>query len=80
LNLVLLKGIVVTGFENRTIMDHLPDVAPAHRAEVLQMLLDGKIHPHISSSYPLDDVVSALRELADRRAIGKVVVEIGTES
>jgi NADPH2:quinone reductase len=80
LNLVLLKGIVLTGFENRTIMDHLPDVAPVHRAEVLQLLLEGSIHPHIGARYPLDDVVSALRELADRRAIGKVVVDVGRES
>jgi NADPH2:quinone reductase len=80
LNLVLLKGIVLTGFENRTIMDHLPDVAPMHRAEVLQMLLDGAISPHISSTYELDDVVSALRELADRRAIGKVVVRVGSDT
>jgi NADPH2:quinone reductase len=36
LNLVRLKGIRVIGFENRTILDHLPDVAPAHRAEVLK--------------------------------------------
>jgi NADPH2:quinone reductase len=77
---VLLKGIVLTGFENRTIMDHLPEVAPVHRAEVLQLLLEGSIHPHIGGRYPLDDVVLALRELADRRAIGKVVVDVGRQS
>jgi NADPH2:quinone reductase len=76
LNLVLLKGVWLTGFENRTILDHLPDVAAVHRAEVLQMLLDGRIHPHIGGSHPLVDVVEALRELAERRAIGKVVVDI----
>ena len=27
------------GFENRTIMDHLPDVVARHLSEVLQMLL-----------------------------------------
>jgi NADPH2:quinone reductase len=80
LNLVLLKGIVLTGFENRTIMDHLPDVAPAHRAEVLQLLLDGAVRPHISARYALDDVVPALCELAERRAIGKVVVDISHEA
>jgi hypothetical protein len=29
----------VIGFENRTIMDHLPDVVARHLSEVLQMLL-----------------------------------------
>lgn len=77
LNLVLLKGISVMGFENRTILDHLPEVAAAHRAEVLQLLLDGRVHPHIGSVYPLADISSALTELADRKAVGKVVVRIG---
>ncbi|MCA4759076.1 hypothetical protein KXD96_27060 [Mycobacterium sp. SMC-2] len=39
LNLILLKGIRVIGFENRTIMDHLPDVVARDLSEVLQMLL-----------------------------------------
>ncbi len=78
LNLVLLKGVTVTGFENRTILDHLPDVAPIHRAEVLQLLVAGKVHPHIGAVYPLDQVRRALREVADRRAIGKVVVDVAT--
>jgi NADPH2:quinone reductase len=76
LNLPLLKGIWIFGFENRTILDHLPEVAAAHRAEVLQMLVEGRVLPWISSVHPLDDVVGALRELADRRAVGKVVVHV----
>lgn len=77
LNLVLLKGICLMGFENRTILDHLPDIAPAHRAEVLQLLLDGRVQPHIGRVYPMADITSALTELANRTAVGKVVVTIG---
>jgi NADPH2:quinone reductase len=77
LNLVLLKGISVMGFENRTILDHLPELAAAHRAEVLQLLLDGRVCPHIGSAYPLGEVVAALNELAERRAVGKVLVGVG---
>lgn len=77
LNLVLLKGICVMGFENRTILDHLPDVAATHRAEVLQLLLDGRVRPHVGTIYPLADVTSALSDLANRTAVGKVVVSIG---
>jgi NADPH2:quinone reductase len=76
LNLVLLKGVRLLGFENRTILDHLPDAAAAHRAEVLQLFLDGKVSPHVGSVYPLSETVAALRELAERRAVGKVVVSI----
>lgn len=77
LNLVLLKGISVMGFENRTILDHLPDIAPAHRAEVLQLFLDGRVRPHIGAVYPLGEITSALTELAQRTAVGKVIVSIG---
>jgi NADPH2:quinone reductase len=76
LNLVLLKGIRVMGFENRTILDHLPDVAAAHRAEVVQLFLDGAVRPYVGAVYPLAEVGSALSELAERRAVGKVVVSI----
>jgi NADPH2:quinone reductase len=80
LNLVLLKGVVLTGFENRTIMDHRPDVAPQHRAELLQLLLDGRVHPYVSSVHPLADVAAAIDEVAGRRAIGKVVVDVRPRS
>jgi NADPH:quinone reductase len=76
LNLVLLKGVRLMGFENRTILDHLPGVAAEHRKEALQLFLDGAVRPHIGGAYPLADVVSALHELANRRAIGKIVVSI----
>lgn len=76
LNLILLKGISVMGFENRTILDHVPDVGARHRAEVLQLFLDGKVRPHVGSVYPLTDIVAALNQLAQRRAVGKVVVTV----
>jgi NADPH2:quinone reductase len=76
LNLLLLKGIWAVGFENRTILEHLPEVAAAHRAEVLDLLLQGRVRPRVSSVHPLDDVVGALQELAQRRVVGKVVVRI----
>jgi NADPH2:quinone reductase len=75
LNLVLLKGVVLTGFENRTILKNHPQAA-AHRAEALQLLLDGRVRPHVSAVYPLDEVDRALREVAERRAIGKVVIDV----
>lgn len=78
LNLLLLKGVTVTGFENRTIMDNLPDVAPAHRAEVLLLFADGRVRPHIGTVYPFEQVGLALRDVADRRATGKIVIEMAS--
>jgi NADPH:quinone reductase len=80
LNLLLLKGVILTGFENRTIMRHLPGIAPAHRAEVMRLLADGALHPHVGAVYPLEQVAAALREVADRRAIGKIVLDVALDA
>ncbi|HEX4822347.1 MAG TPA: NADPH:quinone oxidoreductase family protein [Acidimicrobiales bacterium] len=44
--------------------------------ELMQWWRDGKLRPHVSSLYPLDKSADAIRELADRRAKGKVVVQV----
>ena len=46
--------------------------------ELMQWWRDGKLRPHVSSLYPLDKSADAIRELADRRAKGKVVVQVRT--
>ncbi len=78
LNLVLLKGVRVMGFENRTILEHLPDIAATHRSEVLQMFLDSRVRPHVGAVYPLAEVRTALNELAERTAVGKIVIEVAS--
>jgi NADPH:quinone reductase len=75
LNLVLLKGVIVKGFEARTFPQHAPEQAARDRAELWGLFSSGAIHPHISGKYPLDSVARALCEVAERRAIGKVLVE-----
>jgi NADPH:quinone reductase-like Zn-dependent oxidoreductase len=40
------------------------------------LLADGRALPHISATYPLAEAAAALRHVADRKAIGKVVLEI----
>ena len=43
-------------------------------AEMFKLYAEGKIRPHISNSYPLAKSADAIRELMDRKAMGKVVV------
>jgi NADPH:quinone reductase len=74
LNLVLLKGVVVKGFEIRTFAEHAPDLAARDERELLDLLASGRVCPHVSSVHSLDDVALALAEVAERRAIGKVLV------
>jgi len=39
----------------------------------------GLLNPHISSVYSLEDGSQAIRDLADRKARGKVVVQVRAE-
>ena len=75
LNLVLLKGAIVKGFEIRTFGLHAPELAERDRAELLDLLAAGRVAPHIDAVYPLADVAGALRKVADRRSAGKVLVD-----
>jgi NADPH2:quinone reductase len=76
LNLVLLKGIEVRGFEMLGFVTHEPDELARNEAELQELLAGGRVVPHIGAAFPLDDVASALRLVADGRAIGKVVIDV----
>jgi NADPH:quinone reductase len=76
LNLVLLKGVVIKGFEMRTFMTNEPELCIRDREELLDLFDRGLVQPHVSAVYPLDDVQEALRAVADRRTTGKVVLEV----
>ena len=75
LNLVLLKGVTVTAFEFRGFGAHCPDALERGRAELLGMLVDGRIRPHISAVYPLAETAAALEDVLERRATGKVLID-----
>lgn len=74
LNLVLLKGVVVTGFTFEGLTRNQPDDVARDRAELTQLLASGRVVPHIGARYPLEETAAALGELAERRALGKVLV------
>jgi NADPH:quinone reductase len=76
LNLVLLKGVRVLGFEFGSFATHRPQELARGEAELTELLATGRVVPHIGASFPLDRAAEALRYVADGRAIGKVVVEI----
>ena len=49
----------------------------AHVDELFRLWRMGQISPRVSAAYPLDRAVEAIAALADRSAIGKLVVEMG---
>jgi NADPH2:quinone reductase len=76
LNLVLLKGVQILGFELGSFSTKLPDELARNEAELRELLAAGEVVPHVGAVFPLEDVAAALRHVADGRAIGKVVIEM----
>jgi NADPH2:quinone reductase len=77
LNLILLKGVHVLGFQFIDFAMHAPDELARNERELLELLATKRIGPHIGALFPLDDVAGALHYVADGRAIGKVVLDVG---
>jgi NADPH2:quinone reductase len=77
LNLVLLKGASVLGFEFLSFATHRPDEKDRNEAELVDLLATARVVPHIGATFDLDQVVEALQFVADGRAVGKVVIQIG---
>jgi NADPH:quinone reductase len=73
LNLVLVKGIQVLGFQ---FQDIAPDEFTRNEAELGALLTTGKVRPHIGAVYPLEETTGALREVASGKAMGKVVIQV----
>ena len=76
LNLVMLKGITVQGMEIRTFASDYPDQIARDDAEIAQLFAEGKLRPYIGARFPLEQTATALRYIADRKAIGKVVIDV----
>jgi len=79
LNLVLLKGIAILGFEFRSWALHEQTEFVRNEAELMSLLADRRATPHIGARFPLQDVVAAMRLVGDGQAIGKVVLEISSD-
>ena len=77
LNLVLLKGVIVRGFQMIDFLVHQPDELARNEAELLELLAEGRARPHIGATFAFDDVAAALQYVADGKAIGKVVLDVG---
>ena len=75
-NRILLKNMSVVGCFWGAHVERYPGYLKESQAELIEMYEQGKIRPVVSRVYPLTDVVTALRDLAERRTTGKVVLSI----
>ena len=80
LNLVLLKGPVITGFTMAGLAKNRAEDVARDEAELWDLLATGRVTPHVGAAFALEDGARALVELATRRATGKVLVEPGARA
>jgi NADPH:quinone reductase len=76
LNLVLLKGCRVLGFQFGDFARHRPDEMARNDGELMDLLVSRQASPVIGATFALADAGDALRHVAEGKAIGKVVVEV----
>ncbi|MDB5714533.1 MAG: NADPH:quinone oxidoreductase [Sphingomonadales bacterium] len=73
-NLMLLKGCSIIGIFWGVWLERNPERHKANNNALLQFYRDGLIKPFISERFPLERGGEAIRRLADRKAVGKLVV------
>ena len=77
LNLPLLKVYSIVG----VFWGAFTERDPRHNQENLQELLtwfaEGKLKPHVSTTYPLEHVAEALNDIMNRKVTGKAVLVTG---
>jgi NADPH2:quinone reductase len=74
LNLPLLRGCSIVGVFWGSFVARQPEAHRRNVEELTRWWRSGELRPHVSSTYPLEKAADAMRELAERRAQGKVVV------
>jgi NADPH2:quinone reductase len=73
-NRVLLKDISVVGVFWGSRVRLNPDYAAETQRELDRLWTQGKIRPEISATYPLSQAPHAMRDLAQRKILGKAVL------
>jgi NADPH2:quinone reductase len=74
LNLVLLKGCDVLGVFWGSFIEREPDAHRANMAQLIEWCAQGKLSSHVHAVYPLADAAEALKAIAARQVMGKVIL------
>ncbi len=73
-NYLLLKNIEVSGMQISDYRKRMPEAMQKCFAEVFALHAAGKLKPLPVKTYPLGEFVAAMREIADRKVRGRVVL------
>lgn len=78
-NRLLVKHRSSLGSSYRYFRSHRPDLIQKSMNELAVFFKNGYLNPTISHRLPLTQGIEALRLLTERRALGKVVIDVGSE-
>lgn len=73
-NILLVKNISVIGYYWGAHRKLDPSLVNKSFAELLQWFKEGRLKPHVSHVFPLEDVRDAMQMLSSRKSTGKVVL------
>jgi NADPH:quinone reductase len=76
-NILLVKNLAVLGLYWGAYRRHRPAMLPPAFAEMFGWWAQGKLTPLISARYDLAEAKTALQEIAERKATGKIVLTTG---
>jgi len=76
LNITLLKGCQIVGVFWGAWVGQFPDENKKNFDELFKLHAEGKINPEVSQRYALEDSAEAFSHLANRKAKGKVIINI----
>ena len=76
-NILLVKNIDVIGFYWGSYQARKPELLRDSYAKLLRWFEEGKLNPHVSRQFHLQDVAQAMEMLRQRKSTGKVVLTTG---
>ncbi len=75
-NLALLKGAAVVGVFWGAFAQRQPQDNAANFEQLFAWYSEGKVKPLVSQTFPLEQAAEAINTLGQRKAVGKVVVQV----
>ena len=76
LNLVLLKGCDIRGVFWGSWGKREPQALRALLADVARWCAEGRLSVHVHAVYPLAEIATAMKVIADRKVMGKIVLRV----
>ncbi len=74
LNLALLKGCDIVGVFWGAFIERNPKGQQDNMADLVRWTAEGKLSAHVHAVYPLKETPAALKAIADRKVMGKVIL------